>query len=193
MNRTKDAIIDAFWLLLEEKPYSKITVKDIVERCQMNRNTFYYHFHDIPELLETTIKNDVDSIIQTYGKLGAPLESITYFIEHCNARKKAILHIYRSVYREYFINELDRIALYIINQYIDTVFTAQSLPPEDKTLLIRFYKCVFTGICIDWLNDGMQYDLSQYIARIDTLFNGAIEQAYQISLQSASRRQQGEK
>lgn len=58
MNRTKNAIIDAFWLLLEEKPYNKITVKDIVERCQINRNTFYYHFHDIPELLETTIKND---------------------------------------------------------------------------------------------------------------------------------------
>ena len=58
MNRTKNTIIDTFWLLLEEKPYNKITVKDIVDRCQMNRNTFYYHFHDIPELLETAVKND---------------------------------------------------------------------------------------------------------------------------------------
>lgn len=51
MNRNKQAIIDAFWELLEEKPLSKITVKDIVERCQINRNTFYYHFRDIPLLL----------------------------------------------------------------------------------------------------------------------------------------------
>ena len=46
MNYTENAIKDAFWQLLEEKPYNKITVKDIVERCQVNRNTFYYHFHD---------------------------------------------------------------------------------------------------------------------------------------------------
>lgn len=52
MNHTRAAIINAFWQLLDEKPYNKITVKNIVERCQVNRNTFYYHFHDIPELLE---------------------------------------------------------------------------------------------------------------------------------------------
>ena len=37
MNYTENAIKDAFWQLLEEKPYNKITVKDIVERCQENR------------------------------------------------------------------------------------------------------------------------------------------------------------
>lgn len=45
MNRTKLAIVDTFWQLLEEKPYNKITVQDIVDRCHVNRNTFYYHFH----------------------------------------------------------------------------------------------------------------------------------------------------
>lgn len=186
MNRTKSTIIDAFWLLLEEKPYNKITVKDIVDRCQMNRNTFYYHFHDIPELLQTAVKNDADHIIQNYGKTGTLLECITCFIKHCSNRKKAILHIYRSVFREYFINELDRIALYIVTQYIDTVRVDHPLPPEDKTLLTRFYKCMFTGICIDWLNDGMSYDLSHYFDRIGILFRGAPEQAYQIAVQSAS-------
>lgn len=186
MNQTKNIIIDAFWLLLEEKPYNKITVKDIVDRCQMNRNTFYYHFHDIPELLEIAVKNDADYIIHTYGKTGAPLECITSFIEHCSKRKKAILHIYHSIFREYFINELEQIALYIVDRYMDTVNASQSMPPEDKTLLTRFYKCMFTGICIDWLNNGMRYDLSRYIARIDILFYGATQQAYQRSIQSVS-------
>lgn len=185
MNRTKNTIIDAFWLLLEEKPYNKITVKDIVNRCQMNRNTFYYHFHDIPELLQTAVKNDADYIIHNYGKADTPLECITCLIEYCTNRKKAILHIYRSLFREYFINELDRIALYIVNQYMDTVFIDHPLPSEDKALLTRFYKCVLTGACIDWLNDGMQYDMSRYIARIDTLFHGATQQAYQIAVESA--------
>ena len=39
---TKDAIKESLLQLLEEKPYSKITVKDIVDRCGINRNSFYY-------------------------------------------------------------------------------------------------------------------------------------------------------
>ena len=46
MNRTKDAIVAAFGELLTERPLSKITVKDIVDRCEISRNTFYYHFED---------------------------------------------------------------------------------------------------------------------------------------------------
>ena len=39
---TKEIIAKTFTELLDEKPMSKITVKDIVERCGVNRNTFYY-------------------------------------------------------------------------------------------------------------------------------------------------------
>lgn len=178
MNRTKNAIIDTFWQLLDEKPYNKITVKDIVNRCQISRNTFYYHFHDITELLEITLKTDADDIIQTYGESDAPLACITNLIERCTVRKKAILHIYRSVLREYFMNELERIALYTVTRYIDTVTAGQSIPDDSKMLLIRFYKCLFVGIFLDWLDNGMKYELSRYITQIDGLFNDAIEQAY---------------
>ena len=46
---TKEIIARTFTELLDEKPMSKITVNDIVEHCWVNRNTFYYHFRDIPE------------------------------------------------------------------------------------------------------------------------------------------------
>ena len=57
MKRTKELLTDTFWELLDEKPYSKITVKDIVNRCDVNRNTFYYHFQDIPSLMINSIEN----------------------------------------------------------------------------------------------------------------------------------------
>lgn len=188
MNRTKKAIIDSFWTLLDEKPYNKITVKDIIDYCQINRNTFYYHFHDIPELLEITVKNEADDIIRSYGKLGSSLECAMHLIELCSRYKKAILHIYRSVHREYFINELEKIVIYTVSQYIDTVTEKQPMPTEDRELLSRFCKCLLIGYLIDWLNAGMEYDLSYHITRIDMLFDGAIEQAYRKSIQSAPER-----
>ena len=44
---TKAAIIKSFSKLLDQKSFEKITVKDIVEDCGVNRKTFYYYFADI--------------------------------------------------------------------------------------------------------------------------------------------------
>ena len=47
-NLTKKAIRDAFVKLLNQRPLHQITVKDVVETCGVNRNTFYYYYQDIP-------------------------------------------------------------------------------------------------------------------------------------------------
>lgn len=147
MNHTRAAIINAFWQLLDEKPYNKITVKNIVERCQVNRNTFYYHFHDIPELLETIIKERADAIIHTHYKLGSPLDCILPLIQYSTERKNAILHIYHSLHREIFLDHLNRIALYIVKEYVDTLSTTILLSAEDQKLLVRFYP-ILKELCI---------------------------------------------
>lgn len=44
---TKKAIRESFVKLLSEKPFSQITVRDIVEDCGVSRNTFYYYYNDL--------------------------------------------------------------------------------------------------------------------------------------------------
>ncbi len=51
-NFTKQAIKNSLIHLLNERPSGKITVKDIVEDCGINRNSFYCHYADIPSLVE---------------------------------------------------------------------------------------------------------------------------------------------
>lgn len=171
MIRTKSAIVDVFWKLLEEKPYSKITVKDIVNSCQINRNTFYYHFHDIPELLEYMIKEDADYIIQTYSNLedGSLIDCLIPIIQYSTRRKKAVLHIYHSVQREVFLENLERITYYVVTQYIDAVTADKSIDPEDKALMIRFYKCILVGVTLDWLSARMGYDIIGSFLRLTEL------------------------
>ncbi|MDE7018351.1 MAG: TetR/AcrR family transcriptional regulator [Lachnospiraceae bacterium] len=181
MNYTKNAIIDAFWRLLEEKPYGKITVKDIVDCCQVNRNTFYYHFHDIPELLITTIRQNADDTIRLYAQYGSPADCLTPLIENCVTHKKAILSIYHSVHREDFQNELDRILMHVVTQYISTMANdaGSAISAADEKLFARFYKCALSGILLDWLNANMEYDLLIPFARICDLFKGAGALAFQ--------------
>lgn len=59
-NFTKNAIKSSFLKPLNERPLSQITVKDIVSDCGVNRNTSYYHFKDIPKLIEDIIVGDTE-------------------------------------------------------------------------------------------------------------------------------------
>ncbi|MCD7883144.1 MAG: TetR/AcrR family transcriptional regulator [Lachnospiraceae bacterium] len=61
---TKELIIRTVFELLNERPFTKITVKDIVERCGINRNTFYYHFRDITDVMEYAFKREMDRIMK---------------------------------------------------------------------------------------------------------------------------------
>jgi AcrR family transcriptional regulator len=170
MNRTKNDISNAFWQLLEEKPYSKITVKDIVDRCQVNRNTFYYHFQDIPSLTEYTIKAWADEMIQLHYKPGSPASCIMPLIQGCIRRKDALLHIYRSVHREAFMHYLDEINQHIVSICVEYAAEEHALSAEDKEVLLWFYKCALTGIILDWLDRGMTYDLFHFAKEICNFF-----------------------
>lgn len=46
-SNTKHKIARALRQLMSERPLSKITVQDLMERAQMKRQSFYYHFQDI--------------------------------------------------------------------------------------------------------------------------------------------------
>lgn len=57
----KDRLENAFWELLAEREYNKITVTDIVRTADVNRNSFYYHFSGLPELADSAILHAVEN------------------------------------------------------------------------------------------------------------------------------------
>lgn len=178
MNRTKKAISDAFWQLLEEKPYNKITVQNIVECCQINRNTFYYHFQDIPALTEHTIKEWTEQVIKNNCEFGEPIHCITLMVQEFMRRKSAFIHLYRSSRREAFMRCLNEISLHAVQSYIDNTTEDVNISPEDKAVFIRYYKCTLAGVVLDWLDAGASYDLLDFCEKICHSFEGSGRRAF---------------
>ena len=52
----KEIITEAARKLVLEKKVKKLSVKDIVEECQITRQAFYYHFEGIPDMIQWSIK-----------------------------------------------------------------------------------------------------------------------------------------
>ena len=90
-NFTKNAIKTEFLRLLDEKPLSQITVKNIVEACGINRNSFYYHYQDIPALIEEIVRELADRFITEYPDSGSIEEAINAVVDFCSQNRRAIL------------------------------------------------------------------------------------------------------
>lgn len=177
MNRTKQVLSETFWQLLEEMPYSKITVKGIVDRCRVNRNTFYYHFQDIPALAEATMQAWVEEIVDKHFHFGSPQDCLIPLVEGCIARKRAILHIYRSVQREVFLSHLNGLVNHAVGVYSEGVRNTVGADPETLPVLCHFYKCVGMGLVLDWLDQDMSYNMPEFLEIICKLLQGLTHNA----------------
>ncbi len=173
---TKEIIIKTLFELLNEKPLAKITVKDVVERYGVNRNTFYYHFRDISDVVESALKREVDKAFESPVEVDSVLECLDILVKLIGENRKAMLHIYCSIQRENFTDALDKMCEYIVSQYAEHNFDQQILEKEEVKVLMHFYKCVMTGVVLDWMNHRMSYDLTDYAVKIRSLYGNTFEQ-----------------
>lgn len=168
-NFTKQAIKNSLIHLLNEKPSGKITVKDIVEDCGINRNSFYYHYADIPSLIEEIIKEEADRIVaehRSLESLPACFDVVADFVEE---NRQAALYLYRSTNRDVFEHYLMNVCRYGVETYVDTLFGGSAMSEQDKSLLVRYYRCVCFGVILDWLGGGMKDSLAEIKAAFQRL------------------------
>ena len=145
---TKFAIAFAFKELLLEKSIDKITINDITEKCGINRQTFYYHFHDIYELIEWICETDADHVLK---------QNKTYDT-----------YIYRYLYK---------VTYQLIYNVLEEKAADMVVREEDKAFIADFYKYGFVGLVLEWIDKGMKEDPKQIIERLNALIQGSFAHA----------------
>ena len=157
-------------------PLTQISVKLIVEECGINRNSFYYHYHDLPTLIEEMIREEADRIIVDYPTIESAETAMMAATDFASKNKKAILHIYNSVSRDIFERYLWRVCDYVVESYGKSLLNGREMDAFDKELIGRFYQCECFGLIISWLDQKMEQDVQQRISRFCELHHGMIEE-----------------
>lgn len=147
----KERMRNAFWALLEDREYRKITVTDIVHEAQVNRNSFYYHYGSLSELADDAILQEVENtsiaqlVAETTDDHGIPSMDDDAVREHWHKRISAAIN--SSEHR----TRLNHMALLagphsspeLIDSLRDftrmTLFTALKLDESDMTLRSDLY------------------------------------------------------
>ncbi len=148
----KPILADAAARLLFEKKKKKITVKDIVEECNITRQAFYYHFADIPELLEWMISQQADEFVAKLNDIDDPKECIKYWIiVGVNAKprlERSIESNYGKEIENILIEQLSRVFKELAEQDIEKC--GADIPEYEKNLIIRYHTYGFIGIIKNW-------------------------------------------
>ena len=79
-SETKILMAETLKRLIKDRPFAKITVQDIVTECNINRNTFYYHFESNIDLLYFTYQQEVEKVVKAYQKANATIPQAMDFV-----------------------------------------------------------------------------------------------------------------
>lgn len=95
MSDTKRKMAQALRELMAEKPLKRITIQDIVERSHMTRQSFYYHFQDIYEVLELICRYELIDQIACQEE-----ESFAHWMERLMEIVEANKWFYRKILQD---------------------------------------------------------------------------------------------
>lgn len=152
---TKKALAASLKKAMKKKPFSKITVSEIVSDCGVNRKTFYYHFEDIYALLKWMFEEEAIEVVKQFDFLVDYDEAITFIMDYIENNEHIISCAYDSIGREELKRFLGADFIGIVRSMIESVEeqTKITLEAEYKDFLTAFYTEAFTGMLIDWLKN----------------------------------------
>ena len=171
-NFTKKEIKRSFIKLLNEQPLNQISVRDIVEDCGINRNSFYYHFQDIPALIEEIFLEESENLIKKYPKVDDLDACVDSIFQLSMKNKKALLNIFHSVNRDIYEQYTMRLCETFVTKYVYTVFEQYMINERDRKICIWSIKCELFGILIDCCTNGLREDYIDDIHRLLELSYG---------------------
>lgn len=174
--QTQKFIMSTFMQLLESESLDKITVRDIVEECEINRNTFYYHYSDIYDLLDDVFRVETEKFmsedIDENTTFGEEYERAACFVLKY---KKAILHIYDSKKRDVLQNYLETLAFSFISRFVKKEADGYGLPDEDIDYITGFYTHAIVGNTLGWIKRKLPSGQEKFIARTAGTFNATVK------------------
>ncbi len=152
---TKNAFAAALKKMMAVKPMDKITVKDLVDICGVNRQTFYYHFDDVYDLLEWVFEEDAKRVLPKRIVYDHWREDVVAFFEYLYENHTFAMNVYNSNSRRYMLRFLKQRLEGCIRGFAEIVCEGRNIDRRDYEFIIEFYANGIIGLISQWLDMGM--------------------------------------
>ena len=153
---TKKALAGALKKMMVIKPIDRITVNDLVETCGVSRQTFYYHFDDVYDLLEWVFEEDANANLPSEVVYGNWKNDVVMWFKYLAENSTFVLNVYNSNSRLYMLRYIKGRLRQCIRSFSELVAEDRDVDRQDFEFIVEFYSNIVVGLISQWMDLGMQ-------------------------------------
>jgi len=162
IQKTLSLLREALVSLIAEKPYDSIVVKEILDRANVGRSTFYTHFRDKDDLLVSGIHDMLGEVPSPTRAGGRSVDRILWFslpifehhYSHAHAWGDRIGHKGRTILHEHLRRVLTGIIAQVMKKdHRPGRQSPHQMPPD---VVSAYIASTFVLVLNWWLDKGMR-------------------------------------
>ena len=157
------------------KPFDKIKIREIVDGCGLNRQTFYYHFDDVYDLLEWVFEEDAKRVLPEKVVYETWQIDVLTFFKYLYDNRLFALNVFHSNSRLYMLRFIRSRLESCIRSFAIIVTDGMNIDRQDFEFVIEFYANGIVGLISQWLDYGMNLESYMTKERFIRLLEGSVE------------------
>lgn len=147
--KTEYKLSEALKEMMEKTPLDEISVVTLTKKCGVNRQTFYYHFHDIYDLLTLVFLNEKIRNIDKARKLKEMVVAIyQYYEDNALFVDASINSAGKELFQEFVYNNCYQVILRLVNEAPNN----KKLLTSDRRSIARFYALGYAHSIVYYLS-----------------------------------------
>lgn len=147
----KALIADTFIDLLEKEDIDKITVTKVIGKCHISRQTFYYHFKDIMEVLEWTFRQATQTLTRRSLEEKNPISALTAYVSFVRKHKAKLEKL---LYSRRWI-QIEEMLIEAVTVYLKETTRGRAqdinMSYNEMDVMLRFYASGMVSVLLHYV------------------------------------------
>lgn len=174
--QTKTMLCASLKEAMKHKPFSKITVSELIKDCNLNRKTFYYHFEDIYGLLKWMLEQEAFEVVQKFDFLSDYEDTFNFVIDYVEENAFFLNCIYDSVGRDelkrFFYQDFIGVMERIVRESEQKL--SVQIPDAFRHFLCNFYTEAVAGMLINLFQKPDSYNRAELLEYCSVILHNSL-------------------
>lgn len=146
--KTEYRLAEALKNMMSEVPLDSISVTSLSKKCHVNRQTFYYHFHDIYDLLTLVFLNEEIAELEKANNIKEMLDKFyRYYSKNRGFIDATLNSAGKELFEEFCYNNCYKTFL----RFIGNIQDSKKLHVNDRKAVARFYALAYSHSIVYYL------------------------------------------
>lgn len=164
---TKQHILKGFSELLIDYDFDKITVTMLVEKCNISRQTFYYHFADIQSLIDWGVKQYTQGCVETAKNARDMKDATVIYLKEIERNKVFLKKVFASSLSQYMTKLIRDSIIEYSSEFYNQAVRHGYARSDTAEMIIEFTANGVTGFIVTHILEDSNMNIDELAEKMN--------------------------